>query len=234
MKIVNFFSKHIKLGNKNILSTVEGVIKNNLTYIEKDAILDLVKVAINNEKNHIDGIMIETGCALGGSAIALASAKNKDRQFYIYDVFGMIPPPSEKDDEDIHERYKEIASGNSVGLGNQLYYGYEENLYDKIVQQFKNFGFEISENNIHFVKGLYEDTLTINSPVALAHIDCDWFDSVWVCLERIEPYLVNGGTIVIDDYQHWSGCRKAVDEYFHKKKDNYQFIQKSRLHIIKR
>jgi len=26
------------------------------------------------------------------------------------------------------------------------------------------------------------------------------------------------GVIIIDDYGHWEGCRKAVDEYFDEKK----------------
>jgi len=26
--------------------------------------------------------------------------------------------------------------------------------------------------------------------------------------------LVPGGICIIDDYGHWAGCRKAVDEYF--------------------
>jgi hypothetical protein len=26
--------------------------------------------------------------------------------------------------------------------------------------------------------------------------------------------LVKGGVLIIDDYGHWEGCRKAVDEYF--------------------
>lgn len=151
--IFPFFQKRNSV-NKNILSMVEKIIKEKLTYLEKDALLDLVNIAISNEKKHIDGIMIETGCALGGSAIALASAKNRDRHFYIYDVFGMIPPPSEKDDEDVHERYNIIATGNSVGIENDLYYGYEENLYDKVVQSFKSFDFEVGENNIHLIKGL--------------------------------------------------------------------------------
>ncbi len=220
--------------NTNVLNTIQKVINEQLTYLEKDVLIDLVKVAINNEKQQIEGIIIETGCALGGSAIALASAKSKEKCLYIYDVFGMIPPPSNNDDKDVHERYKVITSGNSLGLGDQLYYGYEHNLYDKVTQNFSRMGFEASLNNIHLIKGLYEETLIIRDPVALAHIDCDWFDSVWVCLERIEPHLVSRGTLVIDDYYAWSGCRKAVDEYFKHKQDSYQFISKKRLHIVKK
>ncbi|MDZ8077971.1 MAG: TylF/MycF/NovP-related O-methyltransferase [Nostoc sp. DcaGUA01] len=217
-----------------ITNTIKKVVNEQLTYLEKAALIDLTKIAVSNEKRHIEGILIETGCALGGSAIALASAKSKEKPLYIYDVFGMIPPPSNNDDKDVHTRYEVIASGNSVGLGNQLYYGYEHNLYDKVMQNFNRMGFEVSLNNVHLIKGLYEETLIIRDPVALAHIDCDWFDSVWVCLERIEPHLVSGGTLVIDDYYAWSGCRKAVDEYFKYKQDSYQFISKSRLHIVKK
>lgn len=28
------------------------------------------------------------------------------------------------------------------------------------------------------------------------------------------PRLVSGGVLIIDDYGHWLGARKAVDEYF--------------------
>jgi hypothetical protein len=50
--------------------------------------------------------------------------------------------------------------------------------------------------------------------MALAHIDVDWYEPVHVSLERIEPRLSPGGALVIDDYEDWSGCRRAVDEYF--------------------
>jgi asparagine synthase (glutamine-hydrolysing) len=53
-------------------------------------------------------------------------------------------------------------------------------------------------------------------------------------LQRIEPHLTQDGVIVIDDYYAWSGCRKAVDEYFSDKRDRYEFIRKARLHIAAR
>jgi O-methyltransferase len=33
-------------------------------------------------------------------------------------------------------------------------------------------------------------------------------------LDVLYPYLVRGGVLIIDDYGHWAGARKAVDEYF--------------------
>lgn len=91
----------------------------------------------------------------------------------------------------------------------------------------------VDANNTYLVKGLFQDTLHINEPVAFAHIDGDWYESVMVCLQRIAPHLVRGGVLVIDDYDDWSGCRKAVDEYFSDKQHLYTFIRKSRLHIVR-
>jgi hypothetical protein len=216
-----------------ILEAIEQVMGQHLTYLQRDALLDLVQVAIDNEKRQIRGAIIETGCALGGSAIALTSAKSKQCPFYIYDVFGMIPPPSERDNEDVHERYNVILSGESRGIAGDKYYGYEASLVEKVRDNFARLGYPIEKNHVHLVQGLYQDTLKVNFPVSLAHIDCDWFDSVWTCLDQIVPCLVAGGRLVIDDYYTWSGCKDAVDQYFHDRRDDFIFVQKSRLHIVK-
>ena len=179
-------------------------------------------------------MFLEMGCALGGSAIVICASKKKERILQIYDVFGMIPPPSSQDGEEVIKRYEVIKNGLSDGIDGNPYYGYEENLIDKVKDNFKQSGFPAFENNVTLVKGLFEDTLEINSPVAFAHIDGDWYESVKVCLERIVPFLVSGGTMVIDDYYHWAGCKKAVDEYFLNIDSKYIFEKKSRLHIIKK
>jgi len=222
----------LTMQNKQVLDVIDKVTQENLSYLGKEALCELVERVIANERNQVKGGIVEAGCALGGSAIAIASTKNKNREFFVYDVFGMIPAPSEKDGQDVHQRYEIIASGKSKGIGEGRYYGYEDSLYDKVLQTFTNFAIEVEENNIYLIKGLYEDTLHLNSPLALGHIDCDWYSSVLICLNRLEPCLVKGGTLIIDDYYAWSGCKLAVDEYF-KNKTGYDFIQKSRLHIVK-
>jgi predicted O-methyltransferase YrrM len=213
---------------------MQKVREDRVTYLEPAALQDLVDVALHNEANQIGGIIIEAGCALGGSAIVLAKAKRQSRSIYVYDVFGMIPPPSSRDEQDIHDRYEVITSGESKGIGGDRYYGYEENLYDKVWNSFSNYGVEPVTNQIHLVKGLFEETLKVSQPVSLAHIDCDWYDSVMVCLQQIVPNLAKGGTLVIDDYYSWSGCKTAVDDYFAACKSEFEFVQKSRLHIVKK
>ena len=55
--------------------------------------------------------------------------------------------------------------------------------------------------------------MSVDQPVAFAHIDVDWYDPVKTCLERVMPNLVAGGSVILDDYHDWGGCRKATDEY---------------------
>jgi Macrocin-O-methyltransferase (TylF) len=213
---------------------VRAVRADSLTYLEHAALLDLFERVQEIEKQGRDGILIEAGCALGGSAIVIATAKSPGRKFYVHDVFGMIPPPSEQDDEDVQERYAVISSGRSHGLNGNTYYGYEDNLLDKVGSNFHRHGVPVEVNSVHLVRGLFQDTLRVTEPVALAHIDGDWFESVMVCLQRIEPHLVDHGVLVIDDYDDWSGCRKAVDTYFSDKRDRYEFVRKARLHIVRK
>lgn len=215
-------------------SIINSVIADSLTYLEESALRDLYELVKSIEQKNGAGILIEAGCALGGSAIVIAAAKSKNRTFNVYDVFGMIPQPSDKDDADVHERYKVIADGQSEGIGNNKYYGYEENLYDKVKDNFRTHGIDVDLNNVNLIKGLFQNTIEIDERVAMAHIDGDWYESVTTCLERIEPHLVQGGVLVIDDYDAWSGCRKAVDDYFRDKREFYDFIKKSRLHIVRK
>jgi hypothetical protein len=70
--------------------------------------------------------------------------------------------------------------------------------------------------------------------VALAHLDGDWYASTMTCLRQIAPRLVPGAAIVVDDYDAWSGCRRAVDEYFQKHSDGFRLERRTRLHIVRR
>ena len=223
-----------KKPDRRMMELIEKVDREGLSYLGREALSELALAVAEVERHDVPGVLIETGCALGGSGIVITAAKNAARDLYIYDVFGMIPPPSEKDGQDIHARYQEIVEGKSEGLGGKEYYGYQANLLDTVTKSFRDFGWEAEANHVHFVKGLYEDTLVVDSPVAFAHIDCDWYESVMTCLERIEPRLSRRGVLVIDDYYAWSGCTKAVDEYFAGRKDEFLFAKKSRLHITRK
>jgi O-methyltransferase len=65
--------------------------------------------------------------------------------------------------------------------------------------------------------GWFQETLPRDAPglgpVALLRLDGDWYESAVVCLEHLYPHVAPGGVVVVDDYGHWEGCRRAVNEF---------------------
>ena len=83
----------------------------------------------------------------------------------------------------------------------------------------KNYQKNTSKNkNLILIKGKVEDTLKIrkNLPkkISILRLDTDFYESTKKELEELYPLLERGGILIIDDYGHWKGCKKAVDEYF--------------------
>jgi len=206
-------SRHFPRLSFNERELIHSIQALNMTYLSEEKLASIVGIIKSIEEAKTGGIFIEAGCALGGSTALIAKTKNKHTPLYVYDVFGVIPPPTEQDTEDVHERYKTIVSGASQGIGGDVYYGYQDNLYETVVKNLKHFSCDCQEDHIVLIKGLLQETMKINQPVAFAHVDVDWYEPVKFCLENIFPKLVIGGSIVFDDYHDWGGCRNAVDEY---------------------
>jgi asparagine synthase (glutamine-hydrolysing) len=186
--------------------------KERLTYLTAEKLAGLEWCASQVQRRGVPGDVIEAGVALGGSAILLASRLTPARALDGYDVFGTIPPPSERDEPDSHARYRTIASGESQGIGGDEYYGYVDDLYEKVVATFRAHGVAPGDR-VRLHRGLFEDTLHPSRPLALVHIDSDWYDPVRLCLERTYPHVSRGGFVVLDDYHDYAGCRTATDEF---------------------
>jgi hypothetical protein len=212
--------------------TIRRARAEHLTYLKPERLRELARAVRELEENGVPGLVIEAGTARGGSAIVLAAAKQRERPMKVYDVFGMIPPPGEQDGADVHERYAAIAAGSARGVGGETYYGYRDDLYDEVTASFARLGVPLGPNNVELVRGLFEDTIELDEPVAFAHLDGDWYESTKTCLERIAPQLSPGGRIVLDDYDNWSGCRTAVDEYF-AGRDGFRLEHGAKLHVVR-
>jgi hypothetical protein len=68
----------------------------------------------------------------------------------------------------------------------------------------------------NLVKGRVEDTLPESAPqrIALLRLDTDWYESTYHELVHLYSHLSPGGVLLIDDYGHWAGSRKATNQYF--------------------
>lgn len=202
--------------NKGVEQTAplaERVVAANLTYLDRPKIQLLESCVDDVQGRAVAGDFLEMGIALGGSGILIANLMGPGRRYHGYDVFGMIPPPSAEDPPPVHERYRTIAEGRSEGIGGDTYYGYIDDLYDRVVASFAAFGQPVDGERVQLHRGLFEETLHPESEVAFAHVDCDWYEPVELCIERVWPHLAGGGMMVFDDYTEYGGCTKAVDEF---------------------
>ncbi|MAS44979.1 MAG: asparagine synthase [Rhodobacteraceae bacterium] len=188
-----------------------------LTYLSPAKLLRIERLLAEIRDARVPGALLEFGVALGGSAILIADEAAPERPFHGFDVFSMIPEPtSEKDDEKSRERYAVIRSGASKGIGGGGdYYGYRDDLHGDVLRSFADFGLDPEAGWIRFHVGLFEDTLpgVETGPVAFAHVDCDWYDPVTLCLGWLRDRMSPGGAIILDDYHDYGGARTATDEF---------------------
>ena len=148
----------------------------------------------------VPGDIVECGAARGGSAALMGLVLNQvstDRILWVFDTFEGIPPPSEAD-PDYH-----IAA---------LYAGDFRGELGDVLALFSRLGIL---DRARFVKGLFAETVPRADvrAIAVLHLDGDWYESVKVCLQHLYDRVSRGGIIQIDDYGHWEGARKAVDEF---------------------
>lgn len=189
------------------------VVRQRLTYLSIQRLAAISKAVKTVGKSSSQGIFIEAGCALGGSTAIIAKHKPAKSLLYVYDVFGQIPPPSDKDPQAVKARYQVISEGEAKGIQGDPYYGYERDLYNKVIQNLVGLGIDLEKDQVQLIQGDLHDTLQPTQAVAFAHIDVDWYAPVYCCLKRIFPKLLPGGVLIIDDYNDWSGCRQATDDF---------------------
>jgi len=184
---------------------VRSVVDQRLTYLTWTRLQSLQRAC--REIEEVPGDVVECGVGLGGSGVVLASLTR--RPYHGYDVFGMVPPPSASDSFDAHSRYRQLTGGKGKGPGGDPYFGYRRDLLGRVTETFSGFGLR----DVSLYQGDFAETLHPAAPVALAHVDCEWHDSVALCLERLESWLSPGAIVVIDDYFAFAGARAATDAF---------------------
>lgn len=185
------------------------------TMTSPERILSLCNAVQYITDHQIEGDIVECGVWRGGSMAAaaktLVKANVSDRKIRMYDTFDGMSPPTEQDvdyqgqtaERLMCEQDREDAS--SVWCRSPL---------DQVKSTMEQTGYP--GERIEFVVGKVEETLPRNVPekIALLRLDTDWYESTRCELEYLFPKLVAGGVLIVDDYGHWEGCRRAVDEYF--------------------
>ncbi len=175
-------------------------------------------------ENNLAGDLVECGIFKGGNIILfkiLADQMNLKKKIYAYDTFEGMPQPGEKDFDlkniSAQKHFKEYSDKNIKWCYSSL---------DEVISNINSFDKEYLKD-ILLIKGKVEDTLNYekNLPekISLLRLDTDFYDSTRIELEILYPKLVPGGILIIDDYGHWKGSKRAVDEYFDLSKKFFWF-----------
>ena len=166
-------------------------------------------------KNNIAGDFVECGVWRGGSTMVVLKTLEKfgiiDRKIWLFDTFEGMSEPT-VDDEDFKKESAKKQLQNSKKEDSIIWaYATIEDVKNNI--SLCNY----PKENIFYIKGKVEDTLpnkTYFDAISLLRLDTDWYESTKIELQTLYPLLQKKGIMIIDDYGHWLGCRKAVDEFF--------------------
>ena len=169
-------------------------------------------------ENKIPGDFVECGVWRGGSMMAamstLINLGDTSRRFHLFDTFEGMSAPTEKDVMFDGQKASDLlnATQKAEGPGNYWCVAGIEDVRASVAST----GYPM--DRIHLVKGKVEDTIPAQAPdqIALLRLDTDWYESTAHELLHLYPRLSPNGVIIIDDYGHWQGARRAVDEYFAK------------------
>lgn len=163
----------------------------------------------------IEGDFVECGVWRGGSmmaaALTLKDAGDTSRHLHLFDTFEGMPPPTEMDKWTSGEKAAEILGRTKRKEGYSVW-AYAS--LDDVKNNLASTGYPAER--VHYVQGKVEDTIPANAPgkIAMLRLDTDWYESTKHELEHLYQRLVPQGILIIDDYGHWVGARKAVDEFF--------------------
>lgn len=167
------------------------------------------------ERRGLNGAVVECGVWRGGSMLAAARMLkmlgNSSRELFLFDTFAGMTAPSEADVAIDGSPAKDLLDSHARKEDNGVWAW--ASLEDvKSTMRLSGYPAE----RIHFVEGMVEETIPDKAPsdIALLRLDTDWYESTAHELRHLIPRMVDGGVLIIDDYGHWQGARKAVDEFF--------------------
>ncbi len=178
------------------------------------ALVDAVRYCV---RRGVPGAFAECGVWRGGSVLAMILTLQEegaaDRDIFLFDTFEGMTAPTEHDVSDLDPPALETWRAADGKPWAELFDAAIFN-EDQVRETLRTAGY--ADERLHFVRGPVEETLPQNAPgeLALLRLDTDWYESTRHELEHLYPRLSDGGVLIIDDYGHWDGARRAVDEYF--------------------
>ncbi len=173
----------------------------------------------------LEGSFVECGVWRGGcSAVAafIADKEGLGRKTWLFDSFEGLPEPTLEDGA-LAKTYSESQITGKLKTIDKCVGPIED------VKKILFNVLKLKEKNMVIEKGWFQNTLPRTrekiGKISVLRLDGDWYKSTKVCLENLYENVIMGGYIIVDDYGHWEGAKKAVDEFFSKKSIKPEMIK---------
>ena len=159
---------------------------------------------IAHSRRHVDGCVVECGVWRGGMIAGIAELLGPARQYLLFDSFAGLPRAREIDGPALLGWQKDVDGGHYHNNCTA-----SESEADAAMRMSGATSYSLQ-------KGWFQDTLanfTPPCPIAILRLDGDLYDSMQCCLAHLWPYTAQDGVVIIDDYDIWDGCARAVHEF---------------------
>lgn len=197
------------------------------TMVTLPRLVSLVDQVRHCEQAGLPGAFVECGVWKGGCVGLMALANLKygaaRRDLHLFDAFTEICEPDETiDGERAVQEARALTHGTGGTKGRLTpltgfydVFGGPGTLEENIALLERTIRYD--SQKIHYHKGWFQETLLTDAatvgPIAILRLDGDWYASTKTCLEHLYDLVVPGGYVIIDDYDTYDGCRRAVEEF---------------------
>lgn len=186
------------------------------TMTGNEALAALIEATRYLTRHRIGGAFVECGVWRGGSmmaaALTLLELGGPLRNLHLFDTFEGMTRPGDQDTSSLSGPARDEFVRRERGTNAS---DWCRSPIDEVRANLEGTGYPA--DRLRLIKGPVEDTLPAGydgGPIALLRLDTDWYQSTRHELLHLYPQLVPGGVLIIDDYGHWEGARRACDEYF--------------------
>lgn len=157
----------------------------------------------------VKGCVVECGVWRGGMSAGIAELLNK-KKIFLFDSFEGLPDAEDIDGKAALQWQLDTESAH-----------YFDNCQASM--EYATECMHLTGSDFTIKKGWFKDSLVdfdFEEPIAILRLDADWYDSTITCLEKLYSKVSPGGLIIIDDYNVWDGCSRAVHDYLSRTKSS--------------
>ena len=185
---------------------INKILSDKMTMVSIEKLINLYKQCHKFKNTNYS--FVECGVAKGGCLALMTYVAGDNNKVFGFDSFEeMLNIDKEKDIDKYNKSEPTLLVDNPV----------TKNSINDVYTTFNTLN--LNFNNTHLVKGYFEDTLNIQDnidklgDIAILRLEEYCYNSVKVCLDKLYEKVIDGGIIIIENYDNLIGVKNATDEF---------------------